>query len=203
MCSVPYADFNCLSLPKDAREKEDDYVMLSYIFPTGWRSTELAGVLPGRRPDRPPQGMVTRKCPGNSGNAQRHLGHGLLHEVRAFGRRPIVLVVTRFSPEKSITLTGHTDMAGLRGLPRRVIRCRTEQAILPSVLWAGRVMAQNCCQWWPSSGRWPSPHATAGRSRPPFANPCEPCPRLSGCAGRAGWVPCSRLSSALRWNVAG
>ena len=44
---VPYADFNCLSLPKDAQEKEDDYVMLSDIFPTGWHATELAGVLPG------------------------------------------------------------------------------------------------------------------------------------------------------------
>jgi glutathione-independent formaldehyde dehydrogenase len=44
---VPYADFNCLSLPSDAREKENDYVMLSDIFPTGWHATELAGVQPG------------------------------------------------------------------------------------------------------------------------------------------------------------
>ena len=44
---VPYADFNCLVLPEDAREKEDDYVMLADIFPTGWHSTELAGVSPG------------------------------------------------------------------------------------------------------------------------------------------------------------
>ena len=44
---VPYADFNCLSLPADAAEKQDDYVMLSDIFPTGWHATELAGVLPG------------------------------------------------------------------------------------------------------------------------------------------------------------
>lgn len=44
---VPYADFNCLSLPKDANEKQDDYVMLSDIFPTGWHATELAGLLPG------------------------------------------------------------------------------------------------------------------------------------------------------------
>jgi threonine dehydrogenase-like Zn-dependent dehydrogenase len=44
---VPYADFNCLVLPEDAEEKEDDYVMLSDIFPTGWHATELAGVLPG------------------------------------------------------------------------------------------------------------------------------------------------------------
>ncbi len=44
---VPYADFNCLKLPHDAREKEDDYVMLADIFPTGWHATELAGVKPG------------------------------------------------------------------------------------------------------------------------------------------------------------
>jgi threonine dehydrogenase-like Zn-dependent dehydrogenase len=44
---VPYADFNCLKLPDDAQEKENDYVMLSDIFPTGWHATELAGVKPG------------------------------------------------------------------------------------------------------------------------------------------------------------
>jgi glutathione-independent formaldehyde dehydrogenase len=44
---VPYADYNCLLLPPDAVEKEDDYVMLSDIFPTGYHATELAGVQPG------------------------------------------------------------------------------------------------------------------------------------------------------------
>ncbi|WP_227323992.1 zinc-binding dehydrogenase [Acidisoma silvae] len=44
---VPFADFNCLKLPEDAAEKEDDYVMLSDIFPTGWHATELAGLQPG------------------------------------------------------------------------------------------------------------------------------------------------------------
>jgi glutathione-independent formaldehyde dehydrogenase len=44
---VPYADFNCLKLPEGASEREDDYVMLSDIFPTGWHATELAGVMPG------------------------------------------------------------------------------------------------------------------------------------------------------------
>ncbi|TKK85924.1 zinc-binding dehydrogenase [Herbidospora galbida] len=44
---VPYGDFNCLRLPDDAREKENDYVMLSDIFPTGWHATELAGLRPG------------------------------------------------------------------------------------------------------------------------------------------------------------
>lgn len=44
---VPYADFNCLILPEDAEEKENEYVMLADIFPTGWHCTELADVKPG------------------------------------------------------------------------------------------------------------------------------------------------------------
>jgi len=44
---VPYADFNCLWLPPDAQEKEDDYVMLADIWPTGYHATELALVQPG------------------------------------------------------------------------------------------------------------------------------------------------------------
>jgi threonine dehydrogenase-like Zn-dependent dehydrogenase len=44
---VPWADFNALVLPEDAREKEKDYVMLSDIFPTGWHATRLAGLQPG------------------------------------------------------------------------------------------------------------------------------------------------------------
>ena len=44
---VPYGDFNCLKLPEGAEEKEDDYVMLADIFPTGWHATELAGLMPG------------------------------------------------------------------------------------------------------------------------------------------------------------
>lgn len=44
---VPFSDFNCLVLPEDASEKEEDYVMLSDIFPTGWHATELAGLRAG------------------------------------------------------------------------------------------------------------------------------------------------------------
>src|ERR1017187_7942833 len=44
---VPYADFNCLVLPSDAEEKENDYVMLSDIFPTGWHATRLANLQSG------------------------------------------------------------------------------------------------------------------------------------------------------------
>jgi threonine dehydrogenase-like Zn-dependent dehydrogenase len=44
---VPYGDFNCLKLPEDAEDKENDYVMLSDILPTGYHATELAKVMPG------------------------------------------------------------------------------------------------------------------------------------------------------------
>lgn len=44
---VPYGDYNCLVLPRDSVEKENDYVMLADIFPTGYHATELAGVKPG------------------------------------------------------------------------------------------------------------------------------------------------------------
>jgi glutathione-independent formaldehyde dehydrogenase len=44
---VPYADFNALVLPEDAREKEKDYTMLSDILPTGYHGTELAQVRMG------------------------------------------------------------------------------------------------------------------------------------------------------------
>ena len=44
---VPYGDFNCLMLAEGAEEKENDYVMLADIWPTGYHATELACVLPG------------------------------------------------------------------------------------------------------------------------------------------------------------
>ena len=44
---MPYGDFNCLMLPPDAEEQQNDYVMLADIFPTGWHATELAGLRPG------------------------------------------------------------------------------------------------------------------------------------------------------------
>jgi glutathione-independent formaldehyde dehydrogenase len=44
---VPWADFNCLRLPEGATDKQDDYVMLSDIFPTGWHAVEMSGLKPG------------------------------------------------------------------------------------------------------------------------------------------------------------
>jgi glutathione-independent formaldehyde dehydrogenase len=45
---VPVADFNCLKLPgQPGDELEDDFLLLSDVFPTGYHATELAGVGPG------------------------------------------------------------------------------------------------------------------------------------------------------------
>lgn len=43
---VPFADFNCLQLPK-GNEHENDFAMLADIFPTGYHATALAEVGPG------------------------------------------------------------------------------------------------------------------------------------------------------------
>ena len=43
-----YADFNLLELPAGT-DFENDFTMLSDIFPTAWHGTELAGMQPGDR----------------------------------------------------------------------------------------------------------------------------------------------------------
>ena len=45
---VPFADFNALRLPgSEDDEFENDFILLSDIFPTGWHATVLADVQPG------------------------------------------------------------------------------------------------------------------------------------------------------------
>lgn len=45
---VPWAEFNCLKLPgQPGDELEDDFLLLSDVFPTGYHGTELARVQPG------------------------------------------------------------------------------------------------------------------------------------------------------------
>ncbi|WP_207456328.1 glutathione-independent formaldehyde dehydrogenase [Desertivibrio insolitus] len=44
---VPWADFNLLVLP-EGTEHEQDFTMLSDVFPTGYHGTEMAGVSPGK-----------------------------------------------------------------------------------------------------------------------------------------------------------
>ncbi|KAI0310730.1 hypothetical protein OF83DRAFT_1178257 [Amylostereum chailletii] len=43
---IPFADFNALKLPPGT-EHEDDFALLSDIFPTGWHGIELSGFKPG------------------------------------------------------------------------------------------------------------------------------------------------------------
>src|SRR5699024_3945124 len=43
---VPFADYNCVPLPA-GQQHESDFALLADIFPTGYHSTELAGVRPG------------------------------------------------------------------------------------------------------------------------------------------------------------
>jgi glutathione-independent formaldehyde dehydrogenase len=46
---VPHADFNCLKLPgKPGDEWEDDFLLLSDVFPTAFHATELACVSAGK-----------------------------------------------------------------------------------------------------------------------------------------------------------
>ena len=45
---VPFADVNLLHLP-EGTEHENDFTMLSDIFPTGWHGVELSGFTPGDR----------------------------------------------------------------------------------------------------------------------------------------------------------
>jgi glutathione-independent formaldehyde dehydrogenase len=45
---VPYAEVNCLKLPGTPGDQfEDDFLLLSDVFPTGYHGTELANVQPG------------------------------------------------------------------------------------------------------------------------------------------------------------
>jgi glutathione-independent formaldehyde dehydrogenase len=46
---VPWADVNCLKLPGEPGDAwEDDFLLLSDVFPTGYHATEMAGVGPGK-----------------------------------------------------------------------------------------------------------------------------------------------------------
>jgi threonine dehydrogenase-like Zn-dependent dehydrogenase len=43
---VPFADFNCLTLPSGS-EHEADFILLADIFPTGWHGVVISGFQPG------------------------------------------------------------------------------------------------------------------------------------------------------------
>jgi glutathione-independent formaldehyde dehydrogenase len=62
---VPCADVNCLKLPGQPGDGwEDDFLLLSDVFPTGYHSTEMAGVGPGKwRSSAPVQSVSLRPTP--------------------------------------------------------------------------------------------------------------------------------------------
>jgi glutathione-independent formaldehyde dehydrogenase len=63
---VPHADFNCLKLPgKPGDQWEDDFLLLSDVFPTAYHATELACVTPGKTVavfGAGPVGLLTAYC---------------------------------------------------------------------------------------------------------------------------------------------
>ena len=82
---VPYGDFNCLLLPPDAKEKQNDYVMLSDIFPTGWHATRLAGLCPGESIviyGAGPVGLMAAHSAMIQGASKDDRAGGSLHSLR-------------------------------------------------------------------------------------------------------------------------
>jgi glutathione-independent formaldehyde dehydrogenase len=63
---VPQADFNCLKLPGNPGDEwEDDFLLLSDVFPTAYHATELANVTPGKTVavfGAGPVGLLTAYC---------------------------------------------------------------------------------------------------------------------------------------------
>ncbi len=69
---VPWADFNALRLPEGA-EHENDFTMLSDIFPTGWHGVELSKMQPGESIviyGAAPVGLMAAHAPQIKGAAQ-------------------------------------------------------------------------------------------------------------------------------------
>ena len=93
---VPFADVNCLKLPgTPGDEFEDDFVLLSDVFPTGFYATELANVRPGSTVaifGAGPVGLLAAHSALIKGAAEVYVAdfHGNRLEVAAeFGAVPI------------------------------------------------------------------------------------------------------------------
>ncbi len=81
---VPHGDFNCLVLPEDAREKENDYVMLADIFPTGYhaRSWRRCSQRIGSDLRRRPVGLMAAYCAQLKGASQIMVVDRLLDRLK-------------------------------------------------------------------------------------------------------------------------
>jgi len=104
---VPFADFNCLKLPGyPGDDLEDDFLLLSDVFPTGYHATELAGVQPGSTVavfGVGPVGLLAAYSAQLRGAAEVYVVDSVkerLAKVREMGAMPIDF--TQGSPAKQI-----------------------------------------------------------------------------------------------------
>jgi glutathione-independent formaldehyde dehydrogenase len=93
---VPFADFNCLKLPgTPGDEYEDDFLLLSDVFPTAYHATELAAVTPGKTVavfGAGPVGLITAHCALIRGASEVYVVDGVkarLDKAEEFGAIPI------------------------------------------------------------------------------------------------------------------
>lgn len=93
---VPYADFNCLKLPgKPGDEWEDDFLLLSDVFPTAFHATELACVSTGKTVavfGAGPVGLLSAYCSLLKGASEVYVVDSIperLQKAEEFGAMPI------------------------------------------------------------------------------------------------------------------
>ncbi len=96
MVLVPYADFNCLKLPgKPGDEWEDDFLLLSDVFPTAYHATELACVTPGKSVavfGAGPVGLLSAYCSALKGASEIYVVDNIkerLDKAKELGATPI------------------------------------------------------------------------------------------------------------------
>ena len=93
---VPYADFNCLKLPgKPGDEWEDDFLLLSDVFPTAYHATELAQVTTGKTVavfGAGPVGLLSAYCSLLKGASEVYVVDNIperLQKAEEFGATPV------------------------------------------------------------------------------------------------------------------
>jgi glutathione-independent formaldehyde dehydrogenase len=93
---VPHADFNCLKLPGQPGDQwEDDFLLLSDVFPTAFHATELAGVSAGKTVavfGAGPVGLLSAYCSLLKGASEVYLVDSIperLEKGRELGAIPV------------------------------------------------------------------------------------------------------------------
>ncbi len=93
---VPYADFNCLKLPgKAGDEWEDDFLLLSDVFPTAFHATELASVSAGKTVaifGAGPVGLLSAYCSHLKGASEIYVVDSIperLQKAEELGATPV------------------------------------------------------------------------------------------------------------------